>query len=254
MDLLVKSGFKKRPLFAAMRPGRLLDIPAGEGEQSLALKRRGFSVVSVDLLPRAGEGGGLAWACADANRSFPFRDASFDYVLSREGIEHLENQAGFIRECARVLKPDGVLVITTPNMTHLSARLSSLLTGQRNLRRGLINEVQTVRIGRRAHPYHGHVFMIDYFRMRYILRLAGFDRLELFTDRFSPTSIAMAWMVPLLYVASRFSVRTAARKARRKSFPAVPVSVANEILRHVMSPALLFGKRMIVMARHASAR
>ena len=44
---------------------------------------------------------------------------------------------GFLRNCARVIRPGGKIVLTTPNLMHLSARASSFLTGQRNLRRGL---------------------------------------------------------------------------------------------------------------------
>jgi 2-polyprenyl-3-methyl-5-hydroxy-6-metoxy-1,4-benzoquinol methylase len=43
------------------------------------------------------------------------RDAVFDHVLSREGIEHFESQTGFVRECARSAVR-AALVITTPNV------------------------------------------------------------------------------------------------------------------------------------------
>ena len=87
---------------------------------------------------------------------------------------------GFLRECARVLKPGGKIIVTTPNIMHLAARMSAFLTGQRNLRRGLINEVQTLRGRNGARIYHGHAFLLDYFRARYMIRLAGFDKLEVY--------------------------------------------------------------------------
>lgn len=252
MDLLVKSGFGRKAIFAALRPGRLLDVPAGAGGYSKTLGELGYAVVSMDLMPPAERAAPLAWVCADANQPFPFAGASFDYILSREGIEHLENQVGFVRECARVLKPGGTFVITTPNLMHLSARLSYLLTGQRNLKRGLVNEVQTLRMRSGQHLYHGHVFMIDYFRLRYLLRLAGFDRLEVYTDRYSPTALGLAPLALLLRAAARFSVWTAARHNRRKRLAIAPAAVTDEIIRHVHSPALLFGKRMIVAARRSA--
>ncbi len=253
MELIVRSGFGRKAIFAATRPGRLLDVPAGAGGYSKTLGEIGYAVVSMDLMPPAHRASPLSWIQADANLPFPFADGSFDYVLSREGIEHLENQVGFVRECARVLRPGGTLVITTPNLMHLSARLSYLLTGQRNLKRGLINEVQTLRMSRGPHLYHGHVFMIDYFRLRYLLRLAGFEALAVFTDRYSPTALAMAPLAPLLWAAARFSVRSAARNNRRKGLTAAPAPVTDEIIAHVHSPALLFGKRMIVTARRGAA-
>lgn len=246
MDVMIRSGGSRVGVFSQMTPGRVLDIPAGGGLQSRALEALGHSVVSIDLF--TGAGSGERKVCADANLTFPFRDGVFDYVLSREGIEHLENQVGFVRECARVLKPGGRVVITTPSVMHLSARVSQLLTSQRNLRRGLANEVQTLRAASDKRAYHGHIFLIDYFRIRYILRLAGFCHLRVYTDQYSPTSIALAWCVPILYAASKFSLRTAARNARAKGRAVTPEPLAQEILAHVFSPALLFGKRMIVIA------
>jgi SAM-dependent methyltransferase len=253
MDVIVKRDGQRVGLFAQMKPGVVLDVPSGGGLQSRALQALGYSVVSVDLFTAARPEGRERKVCADANLTLPFRDNIFDYVLSREGIEHLENQIGFVRECARVLRPGGSVVITTPNLMHLSARMSQLLTSQRNLRRGLANEVQTLRGASGTRFYHGHIFLIDYFRMRYILRVAGFDHLRVFTDAYSPTSVALAWCAPLFYGASKFSLRAAARNAEAKRRTATPEPVAREILAHVFSPALLFGKRMIVIAEKSAS-
>lgn len=180
---------------------------------------------------------------------FPFANAAFDYVLSREGIEHFEDQAHLINECARVLKPGGCLVVTTPNITNLRARLSYLLTGQRTLRRGLVNEIQTLRgSSEYGRLYHGHAFLIDYFRLRYLLRLAGFDKIQVYTDSYSSTSMALVWLVPFLFIASKASLGMGGRKFRKKQLAVAEDSVTNEILSHVFSRALLFGKRMIVVA------
>jgi SAM-dependent methyltransferase len=208
----------------------------------------GFEVVSADLFAPTGEGPALRWVRADCNAPLPFRTGAFDAVLSREGIEHFENQAGFVRECARVLRPGGRIVITTPNVMHLSARLSAMLTGQRTMRRGLANEVETLRARSASRFYHGHIFLIDYFRLRYLMRLAGLGAIEVYTDRFSPSSIALAPIVPAMYAASRGAVAAFARKARQHRRSVAPSALTAEIVRHVFSPALLFGKRMIVTA------
>lgn len=239
-------------MLARLGPGRVLDIPAGEGAESGELRARGFEVVSADLFPPSDRERIHSWVAADANAALPFRDGAFDCVLSREGIEHLEHQAGFVRECARVIRPGGAIVITTPSLMHLSARMSQFLTGQRSLRRGLANEVQTLRGGRPGRYYHGHIFLIDYFRLRYLMRLAGFDHIEIHTDRYSPTALALGWTVPLLYAATAWSVRIAARRsARRGGRNATPETVVREIRAHVFSSAALFGKRMIMFARKA---
>lgn len=46
--------------------------------------------------------------------NLPFRDASFDCVISSEVIEHIEKPELFISELFRCVKPGGVLIITTP--------------------------------------------------------------------------------------------------------------------------------------------
>jgi len=47
--------------------------------------------------------------------SLPFADGSFDLVLAFEVIEHLENWRDMLQEARRVLKPSGVLLVSTPN-------------------------------------------------------------------------------------------------------------------------------------------
>ena len=45
----------------------------------------------------------------------PLPDASVDVVLNFQVIEHLWDQAQFVAECARVLRPSGLLMVSTPN-------------------------------------------------------------------------------------------------------------------------------------------
>jgi SAM-dependent methyltransferase len=45
----------------------------------------------------------------------PLADGSVDVVVNFQVIEHLWDQAQFVAECARVLKPSGVLLMSTPN-------------------------------------------------------------------------------------------------------------------------------------------
>jgi len=47
--------------------------------------------------------------------SLPFGDSCVDAVVSLQTIEHLWDQRGFVAECLRVLRPPGLLVLSTPN-------------------------------------------------------------------------------------------------------------------------------------------
>ncbi len=48
-------------------------------------------------------------------QAIPLPDRSIDLVVSFETIEHVDDPAAFLRECARVLVPDGMLIVSTPN-------------------------------------------------------------------------------------------------------------------------------------------
>jgi SAM-dependent methyltransferase len=47
--------------------------------------------------------------------TLPLADAAVDVVVSLQVVEHLWNQPGFFAECARVLRPGGRLLVSTPN-------------------------------------------------------------------------------------------------------------------------------------------
>src|SRR5262249_37805391 len=47
----------------------------------------------------------------------PARDGSFDVVTCFEAIEHIEDQSGLLREVKRILDPNGLFIVSTPNKT-----------------------------------------------------------------------------------------------------------------------------------------
>jgi ubiquinone/menaquinone biosynthesis C-methylase UbiE len=59
----------------------------------------------------------------------PWNDASFDIITGWEVIEHLENPPHFLREMHRLLKPEGLLILSTPNVDQLYNRLVFLKSG-----------------------------------------------------------------------------------------------------------------------------
>jgi len=225
-------------------PGLLLDIPAGcspVGERAGSL---GYEVVELDLFPPRGFRGVRADAC----RALPFADAAFDVVLSMEGIEHFENQAGFVRECARVLKPGGTLIVTTPNVLHLSARVSGLLTGQRALKRGFINADQTLRGRENGRTYHGHAFLIDVFRLRYLMEVEGVELEGLRRGRLSTGSLLFGMLMPAVWIATSFALWSGRRVRRRAGGRVVRGEVERKLKRLANDPALLFSRKLIAVA------
>jgi SAM-dependent methyltransferase len=224
---------------------RLLDVPSGGGPVVEGARAAGYDVIEQDLFPRPAMHG----VCADACATLPFRDGAFDVVLSMEGIEHFEHQAGFVRECARVLRPGGWLLLTTPNVLTLGARATHLLTGGKVLKQGFVNEVATLRgrDGRRL--YHGHAFLIDAFRLRYLVRIAGLEWKELAGTTLSGMSLALSPLVPFLYLATAVAARGARARLERARRPRPDAALEHELAALARSPALLFRKKLVVLAR-----
>lgn len=54
--------------------------------------------------------------------TLPFTSNSLDIVVAGEIIEHLYDTGDFLEEIKRVLKPEGKLIITTPNLAPLANR------------------------------------------------------------------------------------------------------------------------------------
>jgi 2-polyprenyl-3-methyl-5-hydroxy-6-metoxy-1,4-benzoquinol methylase len=109
----------------------VLDAGCGYGAFSRWAATRGARVVSCDiadkLARRAAAEAGSRGVASDACE-LGFHDESFEIVISSEMIEHTERPAEAVRELARVLRPGGVLVITTPNrawqgLVRLASRL-----------------------------------------------------------------------------------------------------------------------------------
>lgn len=108
-------------LLEAVRGRDILDIASGEGYGSAMLAKVANSVTGIDI---------SAETVAHANKKYQMKnlryfegnavklnipDNSFDMVVSFETIEHVSQQDEVIAEFARVLRADGVLVLSSPN-------------------------------------------------------------------------------------------------------------------------------------------
>ncbi len=109
--------------------GAVLDLPSGPGYLLRDLKAKGFSGVAGEIDADLHVFRDIDYLRVDMTRRFPFEDESFDYVTSIEGIEHIENHVAFLNECARILRPGGRLLLTTPNVNSLSSRWNFFLSG-----------------------------------------------------------------------------------------------------------------------------
>ena len=100
---------------------RVLDAACGTGYGTDILAARALGATGVDISADAVRYANDHYAAERAHFAHapvertPFEDASFDLVVSFETLEHTLSPRAALREFARVLKPDGQLVISAPN-------------------------------------------------------------------------------------------------------------------------------------------
>lgn len=213
------------------RGSKVLDVPAGAGALSKRLSDMGFAVEAGDLEPDSFEAEGINCTALDLNAQLPFEDESFDAAVCVEGIEHLENPFGLIRELCRVLKQGGRLVITTPNITSANSRLRFFLTGFVSVPGRPINEF-------RHDPLNDHINPLTYPQLRYMLHTSGLR----ITTVTGAVKQAGGWYRLLLPLG-----RSYFRRALRKEKDLAQREVNAQIAREMFSPDLLFSRVLIVV-------
>jgi SAM-dependent methyltransferase len=101
------------------RDAVVLEAGCGEGYGAAGLAGVARRVVALDYDAAAVAHAAVAYPRVGVLRAnlaaLPFRHGAFDVVANLQVIEHLWEQPGFVRGCARVLRPGGRLLLTTPN-------------------------------------------------------------------------------------------------------------------------------------------
>lgn len=230
-----------------LKGGRAIDFPAGNGVTSKRMRDLGANVTAVDLFPELFREADIPVVRGDLSLKFPMETSSLDYAVCQEGIEHVGNQEHVLSEFARVLKPGGRLLLTTPNYSNLKSKMSYLLCESEAFGRIMPpNEHETIWLSPKTQSqeppriYFGHCFLTGFFRLRLFSKLASLKLVRIHDSRVNSTSLML---FPLLYPFIVLSAFKTSRRFKRKSGQR---ELAGELFRWMVSPKLLLENHLIL--------
>jgi ubiquinone/menaquinone biosynthesis C-methylase UbiE len=228
MRYMVERRFREVLEHADIRPGqRVVEIGCGWGLGLHWARTLGCRVTGIDLSHEQ-----LAWArrnlpdavglgLVEANaRELPYRDGTFDRVMSVETLEHVfrPDRPRVFAEMARVLKPGGRLALSTPNTISLVEMVKTLATRWPALRRRLPSacfpEAEDDAATYDPTRYH-HPPSLAELRLR--LREAGFRILgarrflwvvKVLPDAWCTTGYRLEWLAERIPVMNRLGATT----------------------------------------------
>ena len=106
--------------------GKTLDAGCGEGVLVEKYAAQGWDIIGVD------KNYSSSYVKQGLLTQLPFEEKTFDQVLCLDVLEHLDfgAQKGALDQIHRVLKPDGTVIISIPNLAHFTSRLKFLFRGR----------------------------------------------------------------------------------------------------------------------------
>ena len=184
-DKILQAAAQMAKRMQTLSTGAHLDIGAGHGDL-IELLQQDFKLQStacdyIDSLMRLKD---VRVDIVDLNNEkLPYADAAFDLVTCTEVLEHVEHYRETIREVHRVLKHDGVFVLTTPNILNMKSRVRFLAFGFYSLFGPLhFNESELYSAG-------GHINPIGLYYLIHSLTDAGFKDIHVDIDKRQGTSL-----------------------------------------------------------------
>lgn len=216
------------------RTGELtgLDIPAGNGWLADQMRDMGVRVTAADINKER-----LDYVQADMELPLPFEDKAFDIVTSLEGIEHVFNPAKLFSELARLLRPGGLLVITTPNLQNLATRWQHLCCGYPFQ----FDPFDKIPLKKGETYDKGHISPVFYTQLRYYAEHNGLRVEPPRGGHIRERALKLIVFFPFLIVGSLWVWRDWKKTSGRKD--------RLDIIRHLFSWSMLHSRSLIFVCR-----
>jgi SAM-dependent methyltransferase len=221
------------------RATRILDVGAGEGYFCRRLKDLGYAVEACDILPDQFRCPDIPFIKVDLTKPLPIADNQYDCVVSIEVVEHVENHLHYIRELVRIVKPGGMIILTTPNVSSMTSRWKFFLYGYTDCAPYPIDPT-------RDDYFLEHINPISAPEIMFCLERSGAE-LELLTTNRYRRSSWLPWLLfyPLMAAAIRLKFLRKKHAEYRDLY--------RRHIRWVTSPANLLGRITIAVGRKLPA-
>ena len=158
---------------------KILVFGSGQGAMDQRLKDHGYEILSADRDPDGFKASTelVAMDFNDFEKMNHFANEyahGFDAVLSLEIIEHIENVYLYFDVIGKVLKQNGFIFVTTPNVTSWLSRLRFLFKGE------------LLSFSDKAFTEYGHIHPLTESELTKIVRQKGFDELRIYPGGLLP--------------------------------------------------------------------
>lgn len=228
----------------------VVDLPAGNGITSKIIKDLGGIPIAFDLFPEYFKIEGITCKRANVLDKIPLENNVVDFVLCQEGIEHFSDQFKALQEFNRILKPNGSLIITTPNYSNLRARLSYFLSESERFNSIMPpNEIDSIWMSNKSitsEIYFGHVFLIGIQKLRVLAKLSGFKIKHIQFTRLKTTSLfLLPFAYPFIFLSSYLSYLKNVNKNKGYD-KAFQKSTYKEIFKLNINPKILVDGHLFV--------
>lgn len=118
---------RSRKILRLMDSGRILDVGCGRGRMLDEFRKRGWETFGTEFSEQAAGAAREEFGLnvrAIALKNWGFEDKFFDAITLWHVLEHLPDPHGTLREVNRILKDDGLIVVSTPNFDSFQAKVS----------------------------------------------------------------------------------------------------------------------------------
>ena len=185
-----------------------LDIGCGWGTIYNILRELGYNINAIDIdNPSNIEHTSFQYHDIDKSPQVPYDDCTFDLVICSEVIEHIEEPIRLLKEIYRILSPNGIVIITFPNILNFTSRYNYLMNRRHSKFQWTKNDECIY------HPKNGiggHISAIDYFKINYLSNKIGLNIEAIKTNyyRYPKNLIKRLLFIILRTLINTFRMRT----------------------------------------------